>query len=72
MNQREKWSAEQQGSFLAAPASGTLQFQRQGNNQEGEGATGQGWLERNADEESAPSSYLSRVTSSFNYNVPSK
>lgn len=34
-NQREKWSAEQQGSLLAAPASGTLQLQRQGNNQQG-------------------------------------
>lgn len=34
--------------------------------EEGEGTTGQGWLERNADEESALSSYLSRVMSSFN------
>lgn len=34
--------------------------------EEEQGATGQGWLGRNADEESAPSSYLSRVMSGFN------
>lgn len=30
-----KWYPEQQGSLLAAPASGTVQFQRQWNNQQG-------------------------------------